>query len=333
MKTLEMPRHSHTGLTIPSPQRWIHWLLKLLLSILLLGLLLRLVEPASFWATIRAIDIRLLVVGMILFFPGQLLAAYRWYFVLKRLQQPQPFWSVVRYTMLGQLAALFLPGRISGDVARTIAIAHRQRDKATYALSVMIDKTALLIAMATFALLGGIGSRPVSRFGAVHVAALILALVALLMLLVLCRYRSGPVLHWLNRCDNRVCFLHRYALGLARWLTLPRLSLHTIFIILGLGFGLQCSYTIGSYIMARSMHIMIDPIDWATINAIVALGQILPLTVSGLGIREGLFAQILALYQVPVSQSTAFSLAGFVVVTCLVVLSWVILESVSFRRP
>jgi uncharacterized protein (TIRG00374 family) len=326
-----MFQKGHSRLTVQSPKRWFRWLLKLMFSILLVGWLLRSVEPACFWEMIRSIDILLLVMAIGLFFPGQLLAAYRWHFLLKRLEQPQPFWSVVRYTMLGQLAALFLPGRISGDVVRTVAIAHHQHEKATYALSVVIDKTALLIAMATFAILGGIGSRPVSHLVAVQEGALILALVALLTLVFLCRYRGNHILSGFRYHQNRFSFMHRYTPRFARWLSLPRVSLHTMLIILVLGFVLQLSYNIGSYIMARSMHITIDPIDWAAINAIVALGQILPLTISGLGIREGLFAQILALYQIPVSQSMAFSLAGFTIMTLVVLLSWFILESVSSR--
>ncbi len=304
----------------------LQWLLKVFLSTLLLGLVLRSVEPALFWKTIRSADMVLVAVAVILFFPAQLLAAYRWYFLLKQLDRFQPFWSIVRYTILGQISALFLPGRISGDVVRTIAIARRQREKAPFALSVIIDKTALLIALSTFTLVGAFGSRVVSQFATVYVAALGLLLVALVVLVFLCRFRSNHIPDWVGRFGRRLPFSHWYVLNVG---SLPRLSFHTIVMLVVLGFGLQLSYTIGSYVMARSMHIAINPIDWAAISAIVALVQILPVTIGGLGVREGVLIGILALYGVPSTQAVALSLAGFAIVSCLIVLSWLIIESVS----
>jgi uncharacterized protein (TIRG00374 family) len=317
---------------IPTSQQRTHqlqWVLKLVLSILVLGLVLRSVEPALFWRTIRSADMRLVAVAVILFFPAQLLAAYRWYFLLKQLDRPQPFWSTVRYTILGQLSALFLPGRISGDVVRTIAIAHGQREKAPFTLSVIIDKTALLIAVATFAFVGAFGSKVVSQFATVYVAALGLVLVALVVLVFLCRFRSTHIPDWVSRFGKRLPFVHKSVLTVA---SLPRLSFHTIVMILVLGFGLQLFYTIGSYVMARSMHIAINPIDWAAISAIVALVQIVPVTIGGLGIREGVLAGILALYRVPVTQAVTYSLIGFAIVSCLILLSWLIIESVSMNK-
>ncbi len=327
MKTL--PQESSTGPAFQSLKYRLPWLFKLSLSVLLLGWVLRSVELALFWKTIRSADMVLVAVAVILFFPTQLLAAYRWYFLLKQLDRSQPFWSIVRYTILGQLSALFLPGRISGDVVRTIAIARRQQEKAPFTLSVIIDKTALLIALSTFALVGMIGSRVLSQFATVYLAAVGLILVAFVLLVFLCRFRSNHIPDWVSRFGGRLPFAHRYVLNVS---SLPRLSFHTIVKLLVLGFGLQLSFTIGSYVMARSMHIAISPIDWAAISAIVALVQILPVTIGGLGVREGVLAGILGLYGVPVTQAVAYSLIGFAIVSCLILLSWLIIESVSMHK-
>ncbi len=324
-----LPQESSTGRALQPPKYRLPWLFKLSLSVLLLGLVLRSVEPALFWKTIRSADMLLVAVAVILFFPCQLLAAYRWYFLLKRLHRPQTFWSIVRYTILGQVSALFLPGRISGDVVRTIAIAHGQPEKALFTLSVIIDKAALLIAVSTFALIGVFGTRVISQFSTVYVAALGLVLVALVVLVFLCRFRSNHIPDWLDRLGTRLPFGHRYILNAA---STPRLSFHTIVMLLVLGFGLQLSYTIGSYVMARSMHIAINPIDWVAISAIVALVQILPVTIGGLGVREGVLAGILGLYRVPVTQAVAYSLIAFAIVSCLILLSWLIIESVSTHK-
>ena len=183
--------------------------------------------------------------------------------------------------------------------------------------------------MSTFALAGAFGSRVVSHSATVYVAALGLVLVALVVLVFLCRFRSNHIPDWVSRFGRRLPFAHWYVLNVG---SLPRLSLHTIVMLVVLGFGLQLSYTIGSYIMARSMHIAINPIDWAAISAIVALVQIFPVTIGGLGVREGVFVGILALYDVPATQAVAFSLLSFAIVSCLMLLSWLIIDSVSMHK-
>lgn len=301
---------------------------KLLLTVLLLGFVLRAVDPAVFWETIHSVDVGLLSLAILMFYPAQLLAAYRWYFLLRQLARSLPFWSVVRHNMLGQVSALLLPGQISGDVVRTIAVANGQSGKATFALSVMIDKAALLAATAALALIGTLRSGLLSQFAGAYLVALGLLIVALSVVFLLSRYRGDHVTHWLISLGKKLpARVQQSLLCIAVDLDIPQLSLRTTLMILLLAFGLQLAYTAGSFMTARAMHIAISPVDWAAITAVVSIVRVLPLTIGGLGVREGLFAGILALYGVPVAQAIAFSLTSFIIVAVLTSLGWFVLDS------
>jgi len=310
------------------PNRWLPWLVRLLLSAFLLGLVLRSVDASLFWTTVCSADIKLLALSIALFYPGQMVAAYRWSYLLRQLERSLPFWSIARHNMLGQFSALFLPGQVSGDVVRAIAVAHGKREKATFALSVAIDKVAFLCAMVSFVLFGALWSRELSRLVTIRIAALAVLLPGLLILIFLCRYRSDHIPRELLRISDRLPFVRPHMLSVAEWLHLPRLSWRTILVLLGMAFGLQLSHTVGGYILTKSLDLGLGLVDWAAANAAVSIVQALPFSIGGLGVREGAFAAVLALYDVPVAQATAFSLLGFALGACLTSVGWFVLDSV-----
>jgi uncharacterized membrane protein YbhN (UPF0104 family) len=97
-------------------------------------------------------------------------------------------------------------------------------------------------------------------------------------------------------------------------------------------FLLLC-YASGAYFVALSMHIHINPLDWIAINAIVSFVQIFPVTIGGLGVREGAFGVILSLYGVPFSQAILFSLTAFILATILTALLWLALDFIESETP
>ena len=300
---------------------------KLIFTVLLLGAILGSIDLIVFRDTIRAVDVRLMTLAILLFYPVQLLAAYRWYFLLKRLAHSIPFWWVVRHNMLGQFAALLLPGQISGDVVRMIAITSGQEDKGTLVLSVVIDKAALLTATATFALLGTLGSKLLSQFAGVSLTALGLLVIALSVVLLFARYRGDHLSRWLTPLSRKLpSRVSLRLLSIVPEPSAPQLSFRTTFVILLLALSLQLMYTVGSFVMAQAMHIPIHPVDWAAINAVVSIVRVLPLTIGGLGIREGVLIGVLGLYAVPSAQAVAFSLISFVIVAVLTSLGWFMLD-------
>lgn len=305
---------------------WLVTLLKVLVTLLLLTLVLQRVDYQIVFETVRSADIGLLIIPIILYFPLQLLAAYRWYFLLRQLNRGLSFWSIVRHNALGQFSGLLLPGQIGGDIVRFAAASRGQQGKAVLALSIAIDKLAFLAAVAGIGMLGAVGNGPLLQLQTVYGVILGVFGITLIAVAFLCRFRNERTAQWVFALSDRLPKLKQALAALAKWFSLPQLPIRAVALLLLLALGFQLANAVGSYVTARSMHIVVDPIDWAAINAIVALIQVLPITIGGLGIREGVFAAILALYNVPAAQAVAFSLVGFALVTVLIILSWLIIE-------
>ena len=255
-------------------------------------------------------DLRFLLIAVLLFFPIQYLAAYRWHFILSRLDQVIPFFTILRHSVLGQLSTLFLPGQVSGDIVKFLLVSHRREEKVPIALSLAIDKATILLAVAGFAMVGALAGGPLSRLTEVKVAASIVIVVVFPMVVLLCQYRKDQTR--LIRFASRVRWLPDFIVKTIKALpAAPPMPTTAVLIVILTALALVCSYSIGTYFVALSLRIELNPIDWLAINAIVSFIQIFPLTIGGIGVRESAFGVILSLYGVPFSQAVVFSLTGF----------------------
>ena len=176
------------------------------------------------------------------------------------------------------------------------------------------------------ALLGLAATGPISRFVWGYYVAACFAVTGMIVLLFLCRYRSRRILRCLLGSTARFHAIAQPIRGLAGWFLLPPLSLGATVLVIVLAFGVQSLNVIGSYLTARAMHIAMSPVDWAAITTIVAVVQVLPLSIGGLGVRENLLAAILTLYGIPVARSVAYSLTGFAIGVVLILFVWCVME-------
>lgn len=307
---------------------------KIVTTLIALGLISYTIDRELFWKSIRSADIEFLWIAILLFFPIQFLSAYRWYFILSLLNQLIPFRTVLHHSVFGQLSSLVLPGQVSGDILKLLAASRGQKAKVPIILSVVIDKLALLLGVAIFVILGVFGLGPVSSLMVIHLTAVITIMLAIPVMFVLCQYRKDPRDNKLLRFVARSVFLRDNVLKRIGDLpTLPYIPSKGIIKIIVSALFLLGFHAAGAYFVALSMHIQINPVDWVAINAIVAFVQIFPVTVGGLGIREGTYGMILSLYGVSFSQAVVFSLTGFVLGAILTSLFWLALDSTECAIP
>jgi glycosyltransferase 2 family protein len=307
--------------------------LKVLFSLILLAVLLYTVDLAEIWQAARNMQPGLLLLAVSMFFPTQLFNAYRWYFLLQTLGARARYRSVVRYTLLGQFSALFLPGQISGDIVRATAIAHKDQQYAQSFLSLILDKLTFLFAISLFALIGAQASPVLSIFPGLVLASAAIGMLSLVGVALFATYRDSRPLQWFLEVWPG---MPKIVAGLLRKsieaFTIPGLGAPVIIWTLVCALGLQALNTFGSFILARSMHLMVNPLDWMALNAVVAVAQILPISVGGLGVREGAFVFLLSFYGVSAPQALAFSLVTFILVALLVTLGWMLAELFGMKK-
>jgi hypothetical protein len=100
------------------------------------------------------------------------------------------------------------------------------------------------------------------------------------------------------------------------YLKMPRLLLNSV--LLGSFFQLMCVAIVA--VLANGLGLSVSWVDWCWIFSVVSLAVFLPLTIAGIGIREGAFVGTLSLLDIPLEKGLAlsFSLFGLNLLTALV---------------
>ena len=242
--------------------------------------------------------------ALVLTLVGVGLSALRWQRVLVALERPARTGVLVRHYLASLFVGNFLPSTIGGDVLRVSRLAADGGDAPRVLASVVLERLTgwLVLPMLTFV---GLAANPGLRrlapgpagtaFGFAVATVLLLAVV-----LVLASTRAFDRSGLGDRGWRR--FTGAVHLGLERFRRAPGLT----FEVLTAGFAYQLVVVLAAFLAAKALGLAIGWTAMLAFFPVVAILQVLPLTVSGLGTREA--ALIFFLHPFGVPDSHAFAL-------------------------
>ena len=183
---------------------------QILVSVLLLGLVLRQVRWAEAWALLRQMDLRWLGVAWGLFLCGLVVRAVRWQILLGALGVHRPLRELVSWYFVGGFFNVILPTGFGGDAVRVVELGQDTSRLGTVLNSVIVERYLGLMVLLAMGLLAAL-VRP-----AVAPPATVIMMAALLV--------GGLCMAWLLRAGWRP---RQQGPGsrLARWLRWPELVL------------------------------------------------------------------------------------------------------------
>ena len=211
--------------------------------------------------------------------------------------------------------ALLLPGQLAQEGAKAYYIDRRALPKRhRIASSIFIDKILSIIGLLVVGCVGVIFSqRPLPP--ALTVLFLTSTGAALLLLFSLrvgwiyqtgCRllayatgiFPKGRAIF--GACRNVIESWHLYTRDL--WMLFANAALAVVYQVIGI---------LTFYLLAQSLHLGISFFDWSWIVAALSLAILLPLTIGGLGVREGTLIALLRLYNCGSETAVGISVTVF----------------------
>ena len=287
------------------PRRWLQPGLRLVATVAMLGWLSTHVDFSQLrvppW---RTTTLLWLAAASTVTFTGVVLAALRWQRVLEALELPARTTTLVRHNLAGMFVGNFLPTTIGGDAVRVTRLASTNGESAGTVASVVLERLTgwlVLPVLTLFAL--GVNPGLHRRAPAAADTAMWLAVVTLACLVVVVALAASPRLGGrLNRAEGWWRFTGAVHVGIGRVRSRPALA----FEILTAGFAYQLAVMLAAFLAAKALGVAVG---WTAILAffpVVAIVQVLPLTVSGLGTREA--ALVFFLSPLGVAQADAFAL-------------------------
>ncbi len=258
-------------------------LLAYLFSRIELGSVVQLVAGAS-WGWVAA--------GFVLYLALQGLCAWRWLLLARVLNLDGSWSTFVRYYYVGMFFNLFLPTGVGGDVYRCYYIARSSSDWTRAIVSVLADRgvgfgtMCVIAAVATFA------------FGAVDLPAWLewalgAGVAGVLILLAVAVAARGPLSSIRTTMPLIVEFFRRPGI---------------LAFVAGLSFLLQSLVIVVNIFNAEALHLDVPVVFFFILIPLIAVATMIPVSLNGLGIREGAFVFFLAQVGVPEAQALALAL-------------------------
>jgi len=250
-----------------------------------------------------------LAAAFVLTVAGVVLSAARWDAVLVALDVRAPFRRLLSLYLAGQFMGNVLPSTIGGDALRVSRLARETGDSPTVFASVVLERLTGWLVLPVITLVGLLvnpGLRELGRASALAAGVAVTTLVLLAVVLVLTGRQGRGIEGRLEHNEGWRRFTSAVRLGVRRLAHQPRATAR----ILATGFLYQLITIAAALMAARALNLPagVGPTALLAFVPAVLTAQVLPISISGLGIREGLFVLFLHPLGIPRSQAIALGL-------------------------
>jgi uncharacterized protein (TIRG00374 family) len=235
------------------------------------------------------------------------LSSMRWQAVLTALGVPSHLGGLIKHYLAGQFVSNVLPTTIGGDVLRVSRLSKENGETPATFASVVLERLTGWLILPILTYIGFVVNPGLTHLGNATRVALALASATLVLLVVVLTLVAS------HRFGNRFAgnqgwrrFAGAVHLGLDRLRHHPAAAVS----VLAVGFAYQLALTFAALFAAKAVGMGPDvgPTALLAFFPAVAIAQVLPVGISGLGIREGAFALFLRPLGVPTEQAVALGL-------------------------
>ncbi|MCX6564643.1 MAG: lysylphosphatidylglycerol synthase transmembrane domain-containing protein [Candidatus Aminicenantes bacterium] len=239
--------------------------------------------------------------------PGLLISAHRWRILARAQGDDVPLLFLVKSYLVGMFFNNFLPTRFGGDVVRIWDGSKYSKSLVKSSAVVLVDRATGIIVLFLFALVAALFRLDMAREVPVIWAALVLGLIGLAGVVFFFLPLFG---RWLRKIPERG-FLKPFKQKVIDFRTTiilyknkrKEFSLATAWAVL-----LQMNVILFYFLIGRALHLAIPLLDYFIFIPLVLLIQIIPITINGLGLREGAYIEIFKFYGIPAASAWSFSI-------------------------
>lgn len=267
-------------------------------------------KSASVWIFVAMIILNLISVFM---------NSLKWHLLLKK----QKIGDLFRLNLIAQFYTLILPGQIAGEAVKTVILGKSKNDFEGIAVSVIVDKITgflgLFIIMLVGLFLTNILYSKIMLWSILSAFAIGIFFLFCLQI----NFIFNIIDQFLNRIEIKYPKLKKIVFSLQKafhaWHIYSK-SVITLLISISGGIIYQFMGVLLFYIFANNMIISIPLIDWFWIVGLLSIALFLPITIGGIGVREGTLVGILGTLGIVQEKALALSFVifGVQIITSLI---------------
>src|SRR5579875_1263543 len=303
--------------------------LKALFGLLLVALLVWRLDPYAIGMALARYRWPWLMGGLALMVASWPVAAMRWKLFANRFR----YTRLLGLTLVGQFYAIALPGQLAGEVVKAWRLAKGQADAERLAATVLLDRIIGTISLLVVAGAGiAFSTRRLPKGLAPFFASLIFICALGIFALNLAPMRN-TVLRVIARLDHTR--LEHVGRSLRRAIEAWRefgQSPQRLAASLGLGLVFQLLGMCMFVLLSDNLAIHLPLAHWAWILGLVSLADLIPVSVGGIGLREGALVGCLGFLGISGEKALALSFGIFAMTLSGAIVGGVLELIESLRR-
>jgi glycosyltransferase 2 family protein len=292
----------------PSRRRTLFLVLKIAFSASVLALIIVYKAPVrDILGVLRTVGLGWLILAFSLHAVGIFASAYRWQILARAQGDEIPLGYLMRSYLVGTFFSNFLPSSYGGDIVRIWDGSRYSRSLVRSSAVVVVERATGIVVLFFFALFASLFRLEMANDVPVIWAALVLglaglALAALFLTPVAERFiRALPGGRLLQAPKEKILAFRAIILDY-RHHKGPFLRASFWALVL------QANVVVYFFFIGKAFRLDIGFPDYFIFVPIVLLVQALPVTINGLGLREGSTVEIFKYYLIPAGTAVAFSL-------------------------
>jgi len=286
-------------------RKQVFFILRIVASAVMLALLLSRIHLSSLLPEDHAHAAAWLAAGLVTWLVAIVLATMRWQRVLAALELPADLPPLLSYSLAGLFVANFLPSTIGGDVLRVSRLSAANGQAPASFASVVLERLTGFVVLPLITLVALLVNPSLLHLGTATKLAVLFSLGTLVVLGGILALAANQRLgRRLADNENWLRFVGAVHLGLDRIRRHPG----AVTAVLATAFAYQLLIVLAAWIASHALGI---PLGWGPVAAfipVVAMAQVLPVSVNGLGLREGALVLLLHPLGVPTAQAVALGL-------------------------
>jgi uncharacterized protein (TIRG00374 family) len=238
---------------------------------------------------------------------GIVLSAWRWQRVLAAFGSPVPLRSLTGHYFAGQFVGNVLPSTIGGDVLRVSRSAKNVGSSETAFAAVALERLSGFVALPIICLFGFVVDPSLLESSTAWVALLVsgITLAALAVILVLAAHPR--IAGRFKEHENWMRFIGATHVGVERIRADPRAAVSIL--ATAMIYQVSVVLTVGFVVLAIDAPVPVGAV--IAFVPVVAMAQVVPISLSGLGVREGMFVLLLHPLGVPNGQAIGIGLLWY----------------------
>jgi len=256
---------------------------------------------------LKNVDIFWLVVSFSLHGLGLLISAVRWQILVKAQGDAVPLAFLVKSYLVGNFFNTILPSRIGGDVVRIWDGSKYSKTLLKSSAIILVERLTGIIVLLLFAFGSALFRLDMAQKVPVIWVSLIIGFLGLAAILLFFTTFIEKIINKIPSKD----FLKKIIQKIIEFrstIIFYKTKKTALFRAFVWAFLLQTNVILHFFLIGKALHLNIKFIDYLVFIPIVMIIQLIPITINGLGLREGAYIEIFEFYGIAPESAFSFAL-------------------------